>query len=194
MSVRQSLLAILAQGPCYGYQLRTEYARRTGAASLNVGQIYTTLERLERDGLVTRDGADERGHVYWAITEAGDAAVGRWFGEPDARSGRDDLAHKIALAATLPGVDVAAAVAAQRSAASARLEALEADDVPADPVERIVRAAALAHAHADVDWLDDMSATIVGDEGSRTFGLSAERPRRGRPARLPDARSAAALG
>ena len=49
MSVRQSLLAILDQGSCYGYQLRTEYERRTGAPTLNVGQIYTTLERLERD-------------------------------------------------------------------------------------------------------------------------------------------------
>ena len=52
MSVRQSLLAILAQGPCYGYQLRSEFERRTGSSSsLNVGQIYGTLERLERDAV-----------------------------------------------------------------------------------------------------------------------------------------------
>ena len=55
MSVRLSLLAILDQGPCYGYQLRAEFDRRTGSTwPLNVGQIYNTLERLERDGLVSR--------------------------------------------------------------------------------------------------------------------------------------------
>ena len=62
MSVRQNLLAILDQGPCYGYQLRAEFGRRTGSAwSLNVGQIYTTLERLERDGLVAKADIDEQG-------------------------------------------------------------------------------------------------------------------------------------
>ncbi|CAI7673602.1 unnamed protein product [Penicillium discolor] len=63
MSVRQSLLAILDQGPCYGYQLRHEFDRRTGSTwPLNVGQIYNTLERLERDGLVQRGEADDHGH------------------------------------------------------------------------------------------------------------------------------------
>ena len=48
MTVRQSLLAILDQGPCYGYQLRAEFDRRTGSTwPLNVGQIYNTLDRLK---------------------------------------------------------------------------------------------------------------------------------------------------
>src|SRR5688572_1583616 len=71
MSVRQSLLAILDQAPCYGYQLRTEFDRRTGSTwPLNVGQIYSTLDRLERDGLVMKGETDEHGHVYYAITDA----------------------------------------------------------------------------------------------------------------------------
>lgn len=83
MSVRQSLLAILAQGPCYGYQLRHEFDRRTGSVwPLNVGQIYNTLERLERDGLVSRGEADDRGHVYWRITDAGIADVDEWLSSP----------------------------------------------------------------------------------------------------------------
>ena len=62
MSVRQALLALLEQGPMYGYQLRTEFERRTGATwPLNVGQVYTTLTRLERDGLVEGDGGRRRG-------------------------------------------------------------------------------------------------------------------------------------
>lgn len=83
MSVRQSLLAILDQGPCYGYQLRAEFDRRTGSTwPLNVGQIYNTLERLERDGLVERGDADEQGHVYWVITDAGSAEVAGWLSSP----------------------------------------------------------------------------------------------------------------
>ena len=76
MTVRHSLLAILAQGPCYGYQLRAEFERRTaGAWVVNVGQVYNTLERLHRDGLVRRGDVDAQGHVYWEITEAGRSAL-----------------------------------------------------------------------------------------------------------------------
>ncbi len=53
MSVKQALLALLEQEPMYGYQLRTEFEASTGATwPLNVGQVYSTLSRLERDGLV----------------------------------------------------------------------------------------------------------------------------------------------
>ena len=82
MSVKQALLALLEQGPMYGYQLRTEFEQRTGSTwPLNVGQVYTTLARLERDGLVEqleRDGhggaveAGEReGQVFYRVTDLG---------------------------------------------------------------------------------------------------------------------------
>ena len=61
MSIRQGILAMLAAGPRYGYQLRTEFEERTGGTwPLNIGQVYTTLSRLERDGLVDRDRGDRR--------------------------------------------------------------------------------------------------------------------------------------
>ena len=72
MSVRQALLALLEQGPMYGYQLRAEFERRTGSTwPLNVGQVYTTLTRLERDGLVAESGDDGEGHVVYRVTDAG---------------------------------------------------------------------------------------------------------------------------
>ena len=62
MSVRHALLALLSEGPKYGLQLRQEFEARTGEVwPLNVGQVYTTLQRLERDGLVESDEADEDG-------------------------------------------------------------------------------------------------------------------------------------
>lgn len=184
MSVRQSLLAILDQGSCYGYQLRTEYERRTGAPTLNVGQIYTTLERLERDGLVVREGAGERGSVYWAITETGRASVAEWFGAPEARGGRDDLVHKVTLAATLPGVDAVALAEAQRTEARRRVDELAPRLAHADDTRgRILAAAAHARAVADVLWLDAAIAALSADPSPGPYGLSEERPRRGRPAR-----------
>ena len=107
MSVRHSLLAILDQGPCYGYQLRTEFERRTGStSSLNVGQIYNTLDRLERDGLVAKGSPDAQGHVFYQITDAGSLEVSAWLTSPVERERRtrDELAIKISVAATLPGV------------------------------------------------------------------------------------------
>lgn len=136
MSVRQSLLAILDQGPCYGYQLRAEFDRRTGSTwPLNVGQIYNTLERLERDGLVAKGEVDAAGHVYYQITDAGRDDVRAWLAAPVERATgtRDELTIKLALAATLPGADVAAIVHDQRVASRAALERLrkEQDAAPA---------------------------------------------------------------
>ena len=62
MSVRHALLALLSEGPKYGLQLREEFEARTGEVwPLNVGQVYTTLQRLERDGLVESDDAGPGG-------------------------------------------------------------------------------------------------------------------------------------
>ncbi|MFE7562243.1 PadR family transcriptional regulator [Kitasatospora sp. NPDC057500] len=117
MSIRHGLLALLDQGPRYGYQLRTEFEARTGATwPLNVGQVYTTLARLERDGLVVPAGEDEEGHQFYAVTDEGRAELRAWFDTPVPRTNppRDELAIKLAMAVTVPGVDVPAVVQGQR--------------------------------------------------------------------------------
>ena len=108
-----------------------------------------------------------------------------WLARPSERAGRDELAHKIALAATLPGVDAGAVIAAQRAAAVDRLMQIDDDSAASDDVAvGIVEAARLAHARAEVEWLDAASAAVGEDPGARTFALSTERPRRGRPVRV----------
>ncbi len=194
VSVRQSLLAILDQGPCYGYQLRNEFERRTSAAwPLNVGQIYNTLERLERDGLVERGEADELGHVYWHITTAGSAEVAVWLSSPVVRASgaRDELAVKIALAATLPGVDLTAILRAQRAASLSRLQdlrnAILTDDEPAGAAElarALIDDAAIFTAEAEVRWLEHADNRLAGHpRHALALELETERPRRGRPAK-----------
>ena len=195
MSVRQSLLAILDQGPCYGYQLRAEFDRRTGSTwPLNVGQIYNTLERLERDGLVERGDADDQGHVYWAITDAGSAEVAGWLSSPVERATgtRDELAIKLAVAATLPGIDVAAVFRAQRAASLARLQELQRSAPTAatsDGPEQLARAlvidALISTAEAELRWLDQAEQRIAAHpQHTLALELSTEHPKRGRPARV----------
>jgi DNA-binding PadR family transcriptional regulator len=118
MSIRQGILAMLADGPRHGYQLRVDFEARTGSTwPLNIGQVYTTLARLERDRLVIAiDDADET-HKRYALTELGRAELAAWFATPVHREDRprDELAIKLAMAAELPGTDLAAVVQAQRT-------------------------------------------------------------------------------
>jgi DNA-binding PadR family transcriptional regulator len=194
MSVRLSMLAILDQGPCYGYQLRAEFDRRTGSTwPLNVGQIYSTLDRLERDGRVVKGASDAQGHVYYEITDAGRADVSAWLEHPVRRAAgtRDELAIKVAVAATLPGVDGAALVRAQRAATAAGLEQLRRErDAAGDPQDAEALASALVAdsilyaAEAELRWLEHAESVLTRHpEHARDLALSAERPKRGRPSR-----------
>ncbi len=110
MSVRHALLALLSEGPKYGLQLRQEFESRTGEVwPLNVGQVYTTLQRLERDGLIESDAsADEGPQKGFRITEEGSAELDQWLRTPPDFSSppRDELVIKVLVALEVPGVDV----------------------------------------------------------------------------------------
>jgi DNA-binding PadR family transcriptional regulator len=169
MSVRQALLALLEEGPMYGYQLRSEFERRTGATwPLNVGQVYTTLTRLERDGLVTGSGADGEGHVVYEVTQAGRDEVATWFTTPVSRTAppRDELAIKLALAVTVPGVDVGTVIQQQRGATISalqdytRLKRDRVDRTPGDLAWGLVLESLIFNAEAEVRWLDHCEARL----------------------------------
>jgi DNA-binding PadR family transcriptional regulator len=110
MSIRHALLALLSEGPKYGLQLRQEFEERTGEVwPLNVGQVYTTLQRLERDGLVESDDtADEGPQKGFRITADGEGELAAWLRTPPDLSlpPRDELVIKVLVASRLPGVDV----------------------------------------------------------------------------------------
>ncbi|GAA1208679.1 PadR family transcriptional regulator [Rhodoglobus aureus] len=205
MSIRHSLLAILAQGPCYGYQLRAEFDRRTGSTwPLNVGQVYNTLDRLVRDRLVdkavgTGDGnadldSPSTQHTYYTVTAAGQRESDQWLFSPVERYsvGRDELALKVALAVTLPGVDANDVIEQQRQATRGALDALtlratsRVDVIDAgDFAQELVADSMQAHAEAELHWLDlvEKSLQRANVEGrASAFPLNTTQPRRGRPA------------
>src|SRR3984885_11069916 len=114
MSVRHALLALLSEGPKCGLQLRQDFEARTGEVwPLNVGQVYTTLQRLERDGLVAGEDTDDdvaeggpRKHFH--ITPAGELELAHWLRTPPDLSSppRDELVIKVLVAVQVSGVDV----------------------------------------------------------------------------------------
>lgn len=198
MSVRMSLLAMIAGRPSYGYLLRAEFDRRTGAdRPLNIGQVYKALELLERDGLAARSTrTDADGHVFYEATESGRIEVESWLlrAEPQGMPARSDLAIKVAIATTLPGVDVDRMLRAQREAALSTLQRLTREtaasgDTAASPGELLARQlvtdAVLLEAETEVRWLDQVEQRI---RHAREAGTTLEvpfdtaPPRRGRPA------------
>ena len=109
MSVPHALLALLSQGPKYGLRLQSEFESRTGEVwPLNVGQVYTTLQRLERDGLVAATGEGERSQKRYRITSAGERELSQWLGNPPdlVPPPRDELVIKVLVALQVPGIDV----------------------------------------------------------------------------------------
>jgi DNA-binding PadR family transcriptional regulator len=110
MSVRHALLALLSEGPKYGLQLRDEFEERTGEVwPLNVGQVYTTLQRLERDGLIESDSDGEAGpQKSFRLSPAGATELDDWLRTPPDLTSppRDELVIKVLVASRIPGVDV----------------------------------------------------------------------------------------
>jgi DNA-binding PadR family transcriptional regulator len=109
MSVPYALLALLSEGPKYGLRLQSEFEARTGEVwPLNVGQVYTTLQRLERDGLVESDEEGERSQRRYRITSAGAEELNDWLRTPPdlVPPPRDELVIKVLVALQIPEIDV----------------------------------------------------------------------------------------
>ena len=119
MSVRHALLALLSEGPKYGLRLREEFEAGTGEVwPLNIGQVYTTLQRLERDGLVESDDDDARDSPQkrFRITAEGDRELAAWLRTPPDMSSppRDELVIKVLVAMRVRGTDVHEVIQAHR--------------------------------------------------------------------------------
>lgn len=165
MSVRYGLLAILAEGEAHGYGLKTAYERRTGGSwALNIGQVYTTLQRLERDGLVTQlDAVDDR--VDYRLTEAGRLALDAWFETPvvPGAATRDELTVKVLLAVAAANLDLTELIQRQRRASIEQLQAYTRRKAQADASDLaflILMDALIFRTEAEIRWLDATETRI----------------------------------
>jgi DNA-binding PadR family transcriptional regulator len=167
MSVRHALLALLTEGSKYGLQLRQEFEARTGDVwPLNVGQVYLTLQRLERDGLIVSVGEDRPGpQKAFRITPAGGEELAGWLRTPPdvASPPRDELVMKVLVALRLPGVDVADLLQAHRRRLVELMQRYThvKAEAPADDLSlALVADAELFRLEGVVRWLDAAEARL----------------------------------
>jgi DNA-binding PadR family transcriptional regulator len=164
--LRYVLMGLLARGPAHGYELRAAVAEMFGGTwDLNVGQVYTTLSRLERNGLVeservAQDSFPDR--RVCSLTEGGTAALFDWLVTPVDMQLKQDLFGKILLHCLLDAGDPLAFIRVQRQRcleSLARLSALQVGDGP-EPVTALLLEGASYHVEADLRWLDRCEARV----------------------------------
>lgn len=164
MALREGLLVLLEERPRHGYDLRVEFEQQTGALwPLNSGQVYTTLDRLERDGLVASqpDEGDASGRRrLYRVTTDGRSAMRAWLRTPDDvdHLPRDELVMKVLLALAISTEKGRQVIAAHRRTLLQRLQQLQRDrrDDPAPPTlaGELVADALIGRLEADLRWLD----------------------------------------
>jgi DNA-binding PadR family transcriptional regulator len=174
MSTAHVIMGLLAAGPRHGYELKRAHDQRLpGAKPLAFGQVYATLGRLERDGLVTSTGQDRAGgpdRTSYELTGGGRRSLRDWLGEvePAAPHVASTLLAKVVVALLAADADTARKyLAAQRAAHVARLRELtRAKTDPAATVGDVIAADyAIAHLDADLRWLDTTLARVADLDG-----------------------------
>jgi DNA-binding PadR family transcriptional regulator len=161
MSVPYALLALLSEEPKYGLRLQNEFKARTGEVwPLNVGQVYTTLQRLERDGLVEADdGQADGAQKRYRITSDGDRELAEWLRTPPdfVPPPRDELVIKVLVALQVPGTDIHELLQVHRRhviEVMQRYTQVKAAAAEDDVALALVADAELFRLEAIVHWLD----------------------------------------
>ena len=160
MSVQYALLALLSEKPKYGLRLQGEFEARTGEVwPLNVGQVYTTLQRLERDGLVEGEGDRSQKQKRYRITTAGAQELADWLRTPPelVPPPRDELVIKVLVALQVPGTDVHELLQVHRRhviEVMQRYTRIKAEAASDDVPLALVADAELFRLEAIVRWLD----------------------------------------
>jgi DNA-binding PadR family transcriptional regulator len=167
VAIPHALLALLSTEPKFGLRLKDEFEARTGSIwPLNVGQVYATLQRLERDRHVASAGveADAPSQKLYRLTEQGRAELQQWFHTPPATSvpPRDEVVIKVMVALTVPDIDVMEVVQTHRRRVLEAMQQFsrlkrEGDD---DLALALVADAEIFRLEATVRWLDSCDARI----------------------------------
>jgi len=194
MSVKHALLALLSEGPKYGLQLREEFESGTGEVwPLNVGQVYTTLQRLERDGLVESDDTEIGPQKGFRITAAGTEELAAWLRTPPDLSSppRDELVIKVLVALRIPGVDVHEVLQVHRRYLVELMQQwtrLKEDEADYNLSLALVVDAELFRLDSVIRWLDAADGRLkraAADAAAATPAAAAPQPS---PAPLPNLR------
>ena len=174
MSLKYGVLGLLKGEPLHGYEVKTRFEAMLGGTwEVNIGQIYTTLQRLERDGLVRPVGSrGDRGKQSYELSPAGQQALDRWLAEADSgpQQLHEDIYVKLLLATRIANGGLQQLLARQKRAYLQRLRDLNRLEERARrdgriDLARLVRGA-LLHTEADLKWIDELSSERFGAKGA----------------------------
>ena len=181
MPIQHAVLALLADGPSHGYELKTAFESAVGPqwGPLNIGHLYQVLERLSRDDLVSSERVSQTvkpDRVVYAITEGGRAELAGWMNSPSPRTAgfRDDFFLKVMAAAQTRDADIVRhVVTTQRAFLLRELRNLEQlrQEQRADLVVALLLAAAARHVTADLSFLDDAEEALLRDGAAALAAL-----------------------
>ena len=166
--MRMPLLALLAKEPAHGYELKTQLEQIFGEAypSPNIGQIYVTLQRLERDGLVRSQDviqATRPNKRVYELTQAGQEALVQWMDRPsEGPRVRDDFFMKLALSQLASTSDRLGLINRQRRHYLGQMRGLSVLAAAAERrIPRLLIEGAMLHLQADLDWLQRCQEELV---------------------------------
>jgi DNA-binding PadR family transcriptional regulator len=177
--IRQALLSLLKAEPKYGYQLKSEFESATGSAwVLNIGQVYNTLGRMERDGVIVGLGEDEEGRPLYELAASGLVELQEWMAEAVARSTstRDEVVMKVLMSASTGVADPADTIAIQQASSMQLLqEATQARSVATSLPDRLHLDRLIVTTNAELRWLDLAAQTIAEAQESGELLLPGQR-------------------
>lgn len=166
VSISHALLGLLEDGPRHGYDLKHAYDERFAPGRpLHYGQVYATLSRLLRNGLVVVTGVEAGGgpdRKRYAITDAGVTDIERWLRTPEKPEPymQSTLFTKVVLA-LLSGRDAAEVLDSQRTAHLTAMRELNRRKAAGDLADALICDYALFHLEADLRWLELTAARLA---------------------------------
>jgi len=172
VSLKYGVLGLLAEEPLHGYEVKNRFEAMLGGTwEVNIGQVYTTLQRLERDGLVRPVGArGDRGKLLYELSEPGRKALASWLAQPESgpQELREDIYVKLLLAARVANSDLGPLLSRQKRTYLQRLRDLNQLENRARrdgrfDLARLVRGA-LLHTEADIKWIDELSEMAISGD------------------------------
>jgi DNA-binding PadR family transcriptional regulator len=176
VSLKYGVLGLLKEQPLHGYEVKNRFEAMLGGTwDVNIGQIYTTLQRLERDGLVRPVGhRGDRGKQSYELSPEGHKALDQWLAQPDSgpQQLHEEIYVKLLLATRIANGDLKGMLARQKRAYLQRLRDLNRLEEGARrdgriDLARLVRGA-LLHTEADIKWMDELSSERFGTQGAKT--------------------------
>ncbi|RDG40115.1 PadR family transcriptional regulator [Streptomyces corynorhini] len=165
MSIGHTLLGLLESGPRHGYDLKRAFDEQFGHdRPLHYGQVYSTMSRLLKNGLVVVDGVESGGgpeRKRYAITDSGITDVAQWLAQPESPDSylQSTLYTKVVIA-LLTGRGAAELLDTQRAAHLRRMRELTARKQRGDLADQLICDHALFHLEADLRWLELTAARL----------------------------------